>query len=100
MLMACIYISILTDPLGCIVDRLKVHRPKHRIIEKLMEMGLIQDRKELWKKRAKKSKDNVFPGKLIFTCDEKYWRIHSLETEHNQHNSKPSSFHLISIYNV
>jgi hypothetical protein len=81
MLMAYVYFSILTDPLGCIVDRLKVYRPKHRIIEKVIQMGLIQDRKQLWKKRAKKSKDNAFPGKLTFNCDEKCWRIHSLQTE-------------------
>jgi hypothetical protein len=62
---------MLIDPLGCIIDRLKVNRPKRRIIEKLLEMGLIQDRKELYKKRAKKSKDNAFPGKLILICDEK-----------------------------
>jgi hypothetical protein len=78
MLMVYVYILMLTDPLGCIIDRLKVHRPKHRITEKLLEMGLIQDRKKLWKKRAKKSKDNIFPGKLIFICGEKCWRIHWL----------------------
>ncbi|PNF20163.1 hypothetical protein B7P43_G00608, partial [Cryptotermes secundus] len=54
--------KIANDPLRCIIDRLRVHRPKHRIVEKLLEMGLIQDRKELWKKRAKKSKDTVFPN--------------------------------------
>jgi hypothetical protein len=49
--------------LGCIIDRLKIHRPKQRVIEKLLEMGLIQDRKELRKKRVKKSKHKAFPGK-------------------------------------
>jgi hypothetical protein len=74
---------MLTDPLGCIIDRLKVHRPKHRIIEKLLEMGLIQDRKELWKKRAKKLKDNILPGKIIFICGEKCLRIFGLEAGDN-----------------
>jgi hypothetical protein len=50
--------------LGCIIDRLKVRRPKQRITEKLLEMGLIQDRKEVRKKRVKKSKHTAFPGKL------------------------------------
>ena len=65
-LMIGLYVCILnlTDPLGCIIDRLKVRRPKQRIIEKLLEMGLIQDRKELRKKRVKKSEYNAFPGKL------------------------------------
>ncbi|KAK9703332.1 Timeless PAB domain [Popillia japonica] len=44
-----------TDPLGCIMERLEVKRPKNRIVEKLLVMGLVQDKKELRKKRAKKS---------------------------------------------
>jgi hypothetical protein len=79
MLMTYVFISILTDPLGCIVDRLTVHRPKHRIVEKLMEMSLIQDRKQLWKKRSKMPKDGVFPGKLIFIHDDKCWRVWKLK---------------------
>jgi hypothetical protein len=59
-----IYVLNLTDPLGCIIDRLKVRRPKQRVTEKLLEMGLIQDKTELRKKRVKKSKHNAFPGKL------------------------------------
>ncbi|XP_017783660.1 PREDICTED: protein timeless homolog, partial [Nicrophorus vespilloides] len=43
------------DPLNCIMPRLDVHRPKNRIIEKLLVMGLVQDRKELRKKRSNKS---------------------------------------------
>jgi hypothetical protein len=65
LIFSCI-VGTLTDPLGCISDRLKVHRPKQRIVEKLLEMGVIQDRKELRKKRVKKSIKNAFPGKLIF----------------------------------
>lgn len=44
-----------SDPLGCIMDRLDVHRPKNRIVEKLLVMGLVQDKKELRKKRSRKS---------------------------------------------
>ncbi|XP_018561954.1 protein timeless homolog [Anoplophora glabripennis] len=42
-----------TDPLGCIMPRLEISRPKNRIIEKMLVMGLVQDKKELWKKRVK-----------------------------------------------
>ena len=63
-LMVYVYVLKWTDPLGCIIDRLKVRRPKQRVTEKLLEMGLIQDRKEVRKKRVKKSKHNAFPGKL------------------------------------
>ncbi|KAL3279151.1 hypothetical protein HHI36_016665 [Cryptolaemus montrouzieri] len=41
------------DPMGCIIDRLTVPRPKNRIIEKMLILGLIQDRKEVRKKRVK-----------------------------------------------
>ena len=64
MVMEYVYVINWTDPLGCIIDRLKVRRPKQRVTEKLLEMGLIQDRKELRKKRVKKSKHDAFPGKL------------------------------------
>ncbi|KAJ9574814.1 hypothetical protein L9F63_008013, partial [Diploptera punctata] len=49
-------ISGLSDPLGCIVDRLTVRRPKQRIADKLLEMGLVQDKKELRKKRVGKQR--------------------------------------------
>lgn len=41
-----------TDPLGCIMPRLQHKRPKNRIIEKMLVLGLIQDKKELRKKRT------------------------------------------------
>ncbi|GJQ77730.1 putative tmeless protein [Trypoxylus dichotomus] len=44
------------DPLGCIMDRLDVKRPKNRIVEKLLVMGLVQDKKELRKKRSGKTR--------------------------------------------
>ncbi|XP_067015492.2 protein timeless homolog [Anabrus simplex] len=45
------------DPLGCIMERLTVRRPKSRVIEKLLSLGLVSDRKELHKKRgARKSR--------------------------------------------
>ncbi|XP_074037876.1 circadian regulator timeout [Leptinotarsa decemlineata] len=52
------------DPLGCIMSRLEIVRPKNRVVEKLLVMGLVQDKKELRKKRAKsgKRKSNVQGG--------------------------------------
>lgn len=45
------------------MDRLAVKRPKNRVADKLLEMGLIQDKKELKKKRATKSNTNHSEGK-------------------------------------
>lgn len=43
------------DPVDLIYDGLRIKRPKPKIKEKLLELGLAKDRKELRKKRAKKS---------------------------------------------
>ncbi|GLH06684.1 Protein timeless [Gryllus bimaculatus] len=45
------------DPMSCILDRLTVRRPKSRVVEKLLAMGLVQDKKELRKKRGKKNQN-------------------------------------------
>ncbi|KRT83701.1 hypothetical protein AMK59_3626, partial [Oryctes borbonicus] len=50
------------DPLGCIIDRLEVKRPKNRVVEKLLVMGLVQDKKELRKKRGGKSRRSGEPN--------------------------------------
>ncbi|THK33002.1 protein timeless homolog [Diachasma alloeum] len=42
------------DPVELIHDGLRIKRPKPKIKEKLLELGLAQDRKELRKKRQKK----------------------------------------------
>ncbi|KDR17447.1 Timeless-like protein, partial [Zootermopsis nevadensis] len=47
--------KISNDPLRCIIDRLKICRSKPQITDKLLQMGVIQDRKELRKKQVKKS---------------------------------------------
>ncbi|XP_045618399.2 protein timeless homolog [Procambarus clarkii] len=47
------------DIVGRIMDNLVVKRPKHRVIEKIMELGLVADRKALYKKRAKNPKSKV-----------------------------------------
>lgn len=43
------------DPVDLIYDGLRIKRPKSKIKEKLLELGLATDRKELRKKRIKKS---------------------------------------------
>lgn len=48
------------------MDRLDVRRPKNRIVEKLLVMGLVQDKKELRKKRARKSD---MPGSRSGQCE-------------------------------
>ncbi|KAK8723590.1 hypothetical protein OTU49_011453 [Cherax quadricarinatus] len=44
------------DIVGRIIDDMVVKRPRQRIIEKILDLGLVADRKELHKKRAKKGK--------------------------------------------
>ncbi|XP_011173663.2 protein timeless homolog isoform X1 [Solenopsis invicta] len=43
------------DPVDLIFNGLKIKRPKPKIKEKLLELGLAQDRRELRKKRTRKS---------------------------------------------
>lgn len=49
-----------TDPVGAIHVELRVKRSKAKIKEKLLELGLAKDRKELRKKRSRKSKSGKF----------------------------------------
>ncbi|EFX80319.1 putative TIMEOUT/TIM-2 protein, partial [Daphnia pulex] len=44
-----------SDPLGMLIDRLPVRRAKNRVREKILELGLVEDVKELRKKRPGKS---------------------------------------------
>ncbi|XP_018417522.1 PREDICTED: protein timeless homolog [Nanorana parkeri] len=46
------------DPLGNIMKHITAKRSKARIIEKLISMGLVSDRKELYKKRKRKGKSS------------------------------------------
>ncbi|XP_050538805.1 protein timeless homolog [Daktulosphaira vitifoliae] len=43
------------DPIGHIINKLEVKRSKKIIINKILELGLVRDRKELRKKRGKTS---------------------------------------------
>ncbi|XP_066948216.1 protein timeless homolog [Macrobrachium rosenbergii] len=44
------------DIVGRIMDHMVLRRPKPRVIEKILELGLVSDRKELRKKRVKTAK--------------------------------------------
>lgn len=52
------------DIVGRIIDNMVVRRPKHRVIEKILELGLVADRKDLRKKRPKKPKVQVSTSHL------------------------------------
>lgn len=41
------------EPMRFIMDKLDVRRPKKHIINKILELGLVSDRKELRKKKSK-----------------------------------------------
>ncbi|XP_076063170.1 protein timeless homolog isoform X1 [Oratosquilla oratoria] len=43
------------DPITMIMDNMIIQRPKHRVVEKILELGLVADKKELRKKRIKKN---------------------------------------------
>lgn len=42
------------DIVGRIMDNMITKRPKHRVVDKMLELGLVEDKKELRKKRPKK----------------------------------------------
>ncbi|KAH1021928.1 hypothetical protein HUJ04_011412, partial [Dendroctonus ponderosae] len=44
------------DPMANILENLEVSRPKNRVIEKLLVMGLIRDKKEVNKKKANRGR--------------------------------------------
>ncbi|XP_064471773.1 protein timeless homolog isoform X2 [Ornithodoros turicata] len=44
-----------TDIMGMITEHMSVKRPRHRIVDKLLELGLVSDKKELRKKRSRKN---------------------------------------------
>lgn len=52
--------TFVLDPLGNIMSAMTVHRSKQRVIEKLLGLGLVNDRSELYKKRGKKSKKDDY----------------------------------------
>ncbi|KAI9554386.1 putative TIMEOUT/TIM-2 protein [Daphnia sinensis] len=45
-----------SDPLGLLIDRLPIPRSKRRVRDKIMELGLVEDVKELRKKKIRSAK--------------------------------------------
>lgn len=46
----------MTDPLALLIDRLPIPRGKSRVRDKIVELGLVQDVKELRKKKVRSAK--------------------------------------------
>lgn len=63
-----------TDPVDLIFNGLKIKRPKPKIKEKLLELGLAQDRRELRKKRTRKSNQGEHTYSL-FPHHDPVWSI-------------------------
>lgn len=47
----------ITDPVGNIISNMSEKRSKAKVIEKLCALDLVSDRKELYKRRKRKSKN-------------------------------------------
>ncbi|KAK3595063.1 hypothetical protein CHS0354_043159 [Potamilus streckersoni] len=45
-----------SDPVGNIVSNMSIKRSKAKVIEKVLQLGLVEDRKQLYKKRSHKSR--------------------------------------------
>lgn len=45
-------LKFVTDPVGNIVSNMEVKRSKGKVMEKILELELVEDRKELYKKRS------------------------------------------------
>lgn len=52
-----------TDIMGQILEHLTVKRPRHRVVDKILEIGLVCNRKELRKKQARKDGRAVGSGR-------------------------------------
>ncbi|XP_075549205.1 circadian regulator timeout [Dermacentor variabilis] len=52
-----------TDIMGQILEHLSVKRPRHRVVDKILEIGLVCNRKELRKKQARKDGRAVGSGR-------------------------------------
>lgn len=49
-----------SNPMSFIMEKLDVKRPKKHIVDKILELGLVKDRKELRKKRYKNTNKSKF----------------------------------------
>lgn len=72
------------DPLGLIIPRMPLKRAKRSFVERLLELGLIQDKKQCRKKRERRDKskghsenEDTSEGKVfqLFLVDDSSRRI-------------------------
>ncbi|XP_022644704.1 protein timeless homolog isoform X2 [Varroa destructor] len=71
------------DPLSQIMLNMTVKRPKFRVIEKLLELGIIHDRAEVRKRRVRKNGEVIMPR--------------SIRNEHESEERNPESISKESI---
>lgn len=64
-----------TDPVDLIFTGLRIKRPKPKIKEKLLELGLAQDRRELRKKRSRKSNQGEYTYSFFLPHHDPLWSI-------------------------
>lgn len=50
-------LCFLLDPMNCILGRMSLPRSRKTVIEKLIDVGLVSDKKQLYKKYEKKKKE-------------------------------------------
>lgn len=65
------------------MERLEVRRPKNRIIDKIMELGLVSQRSQLYKKKTKKSGGGNIVLNMIYQCTLKRMQKQFLNIELN-----------------
>jgi len=65
----------LTDPVDLIFTGLRIKRLKPKIKEKLLELGLAQDRRELRKKRSRKSNQGEYTYSFFLPHHDLVWSI-------------------------
>lgn len=57
-----------TDTMGMILEHMSVKRPRHRVVQKLLELGLVRDKKELRKKKARKNDPSRAGARSVPGC--------------------------------
>ena len=51
----CILLSLIPDPVGEILANMTTKRSKAKVMEKILNLGLVEDRKDLYKRRGSKA---------------------------------------------
>ncbi|KAL3836515.1 hypothetical protein ACJMK2_021941 [Sinanodonta woodiana] len=75
-----------SDPVGNIASNLSIKRSKAKVIEKVLQLGLVEDRKQLYKKRSRKSRK----GGSNYEDDDD--DLNDRENSHQEFQELPSDF--------